>query len=64
MEDVMLRVRLAEGLPLDRVNSAGRVRIQELVADGLIDESQLTRGRVVLTQNGRLLADLVVRTLT
>ena len=64
MEDVMLRVRLAEGLPLDRVNSAARARIPDLVADGLVDESQLTFGRVVLTQNGRLLADLVVRRLT
>ena len=45
MEDVMLRVRLAEGLPLDRVNSAARARIPDLVADGLVDESQLTFGR-------------------
>ncbi|HAM21681.1 MAG TPA: coproporphyrinogen III oxidase [Actinobacteria bacterium] len=64
LEDVMLRLRLAEGLPLDRVNSGQRHRVQELASDGLLDESQLTRGQLVLTRNGRLLADLVVRTLT
>lgn len=63
-EDVMLRLRLAEGLPLDRVMEQRRGELPRLVRDGLVDENQLTHGRVVVTRRGRLLADLVVRTLT
>jgi oxygen-independent coproporphyrinogen-3 oxidase len=60
LEEVLLRVRLAEGLPLVLVPDAGRDQVADLVADGLV----LRRGAVlVLTRAGRLLADAVVRRL-
>ena len=41
----------------------GRGAIAGLIADGLIDGRAALNGRVVLTLNGRLLADAVVRRL-
>ncbi|HEX9833892.1 MAG TPA: radical SAM family heme chaperone HemW [Mycobacterium sp.] len=59
-EDVMLRVRLRDGLPLATLNTAERRRAQTVIEDGL-----LTRDgdHLILTDPGRLLADAVVRTL-
>jgi putative oxygen-independent coproporphyrinogen III oxidase len=57
MEHVMLRTRLASGLPLD-ADLAEPAR--RLAADGLLD---ITGDRAVLTLRGRLLADAVVREL-
>lgn len=63
-ELVMLRLRLADGLPLDHLEPAGRARVGALVADGLVEGVAAVRDRtVVLTLRGRLLADLVVREL-
>ncbi|GAB3188903.1 radical SAM family heme chaperone HemW [Nesterenkonia suensis] len=76
LEHLMLRLRIAEGLdvatyealpgaqPLDEATLGG------LVADGLAEEAALRpdadhpRGRVVLTLQGRLLADAVTRRLS
>lgn len=59
-EEVLLKIRLREGLPLDRLGDAERQRAQTAVADGLL----VAEGeRVVLTPRGRLLADGVVRSL-
>src|SRR4051794_189059 len=60
-EDVMLRVRLAEGLPLDVLSTKGRAVADQLAADGLVEGTDLDQGRLILTQRGRLLADAVVR---
>ncbi len=59
-EDVMLRVRLRDGLPVSTLNEAERRRAEIVIEDGL-----LTRDgdRLILTDPGRLLADAVVRTL-
>ncbi|WRS29384.1 radical SAM family heme chaperone HemW [Actinomycetaceae bacterium MB13-C1-2] len=57
-ERVMLGIRTLEGLP------AGGVPAEvahSLVDDGLVEADQLERGRLVLTLNGRLLADHVTR---
>lgn len=59
-EDVMLRIRLREGLPLDLLDAAERGRAAVAVADGLLSNEG---DRMVLTDRGRLLADGVVRTL-
>jgi len=61
-EDVMLRVRLVDGLPLEVLPAERRAAIDELSADGLVDPALLVSGRLVLTRRGRLLADAVVRT--
>lgn len=55
-EAVMTRLRLAEGCP-EAVVGAPEV-IEALVADGLVERSA---SRLSLTDEGRLLADLVVR---
>ncbi|WP_105030300.1 radical SAM family heme chaperone HemW [Arthrobacter ruber] len=63
VEDVMLRVRLREGLPTQSLTSTGRRAVAGLIADGLVDPAAAFAGRVVLTLHGRLLADAVVRRL-
>jgi oxygen-independent coproporphyrinogen-3 oxidase len=63
-ERVMLRLRLASGLPLDLLNAAGRAAAERAAADGLLAPDALAAGRrAVLTRRGRLLADGVVREL-
>lgn len=59
-EDVLLKVRLRQGLPLARLGAAERERAEAVLADGLLDYHG---DRLVLTGRGRLLADAVVRTL-
>ncbi|WCN84745.1 radical SAM family heme chaperone HemW [Micromonospora sp. LH3U1] len=63
MEDVMLRLRLASGLPLAVLDATGRVGAERALADGLLDAEAYAAGRAVLTLRGRLLADAVVRDL-
>ncbi|GIE29809.1 coproporphyrinogen III oxidase [Actinoplanes italicus] len=58
MEDVMLRVRLRDGIPLDRVDATGAARA---LSDGLLEPHAYDEGRLVLTLRGRLLADAVIR---
>ncbi|MFD9706022.1 radical SAM family heme chaperone HemW [Lentzea sp. NPDC059081] len=60
VERVLLELRLAEGLPLDVLDSAGREEAKQAIADGLLEPSD---DRCVLTDRGRLLADAVVRRL-
>jgi oxygen-independent coproporphyrinogen-3 oxidase len=63
-EDVLLRSRLVEGLPLTAVPARQRGEVALLVADGLLDDGAARAGRVVPTLRGRLLADVVARSLT
>ena len=63
MEDVMLRLRLASGLPLAALDPAGRAGAERALADGLLSAPEYAAGRAVLTLRGRLLADAVVRDL-
>jgi putative oxygen-independent coproporphyrinogen III oxidase len=60
VEDVMLRLRLRDGLPLAVLNEGERARAATVIDDGLV---VLHADRLVLTDRGRLLADAVVRTL-
>ena len=60
MEEVMLGVRLAQGIALDTVSVD---RVKDLVAGGLVDPNGVAMGRVQLTLAGRLLADAVIRDL-
>lgn len=62
-EEVLLGVRLADGLPVGVLGPLGRRAVAGLVADGLVDGRSAVRGRVVLTRRGRLLADTVVGSL-
>lgn len=56
LEDVMLRLRLREGIEIEKLQN-----VEAMVADGLVDVSD---GRAVLTLRGRLLADHVIRSVT
>ncbi|NIJ13236.1 oxygen-independent coproporphyrinogen-3 oxidase [Saccharomonospora amisosensis] len=63
LERVMLELRLADGLPFDALDEAGVRQARAAAADGLLESPALRRGRAVLTDAGRLLADAVVRRL-
>ncbi|WP_425546412.1 radical SAM family heme chaperone HemW [Amycolatopsis minnesotensis] len=64
LERVMLELRVVEGLPLAALDDAGVAEARAAAAEGLLDPSALDeRGRAVLTDRGRLLADGVVRRL-
>ncbi|MEO6413897.1 MAG: radical SAM family heme chaperone HemW [Pedococcus sp.] len=63
-ERVLLAVRLVDGLPIEDLRDDGRLAVAGLIADGLVDgPAALRRQRVVLTRQGRLLTDTVVRRL-
>ncbi|GAA5170464.1 radical SAM family heme chaperone HemW [Pseudonocardia eucalypti] len=62
-ERVMLRLRLAEGLPVEMLDAPARAAAARAATDGLLAPDALTAGRAVLTPQGRLLADAVVRAL-
>jgi len=64
MEEIMLRVRLAEGLPLSLLTASARAETERMLAMSLIDPAAHAAGRLVLTLRGRLLADAVIRDLT
>ncbi|MGQ0465764.1 MAG: radical SAM family heme chaperone HemW [Sporichthyaceae bacterium] len=64
LENVMLRLRLREGLALDELSAGGCALAERAVVDGLLEPAALAGGRAVLTLRGRLLADGVIRDLT
>jgi putative oxygen-independent coproporphyrinogen III oxidase len=64
LERILLLTRLAEGCPVAELDPAGQAAARVAVADGLADPAAHAAGRVVLTRQGRLLADMVVRALT
>jgi putative oxygen-independent coproporphyrinogen III oxidase len=59
IEDVMLRLRLRDGLPASSAIDDAAVR--RVLDDNLLDQASYDDGRLVLTLRGRLLADAVVR---
>ena len=64
-ERVMLRLRLASGLPLALLDADGRSAAERAAADGLLEliGPAAEPDRAVLTRRGRLLADSVVHAL-
>ncbi len=62
-EQIMLRLRLRDGLPLTLLSADGRRAAVEAVGYGLLSRVEHLAGRAVLTLRGRLLADAVVRSL-
>ena len=63
VEQVLLAVRLRDGLPAEALDAAGRAALPAQVEAGLVEPGPLDHGRIVLTLRGRLLADAVVRDL-
>ena len=63
-EDVMLKIRLRQGLPMDQLAAAERERAESLLTARAEDRLVLAESdNLVLTDRGRLLADVVVREL-
>nr|WP_221185361.1 radical SAM family heme chaperone HemW [Flexivirga oryzae] len=65
-EQVLLGIRLTDGLPLVVLDDRGRDAVAALIADGLLDGAAAVRrddAVARLTLRGRLLADTVVRRL-
>jgi len=62
-ERLLLEVRMVEGLDLTGLPPAATRQGEQCVRWGLAEREALIRGRLVLTQRGRLLADAVVRDL-
>ncbi|TAM70099.1 MAG: coproporphyrinogen III oxidase [Microbacteriaceae bacterium] len=63
VENVLLRVRIRDGISIATLSEHGRRAVAGLIADGLIDAKAALGGTVVVTLRGRLLADAVVRRL-
>ncbi|GAA0400775.1 coproporphyrinogen III oxidase [Acrocarpospora corrugata] len=64
IERVMLELRLISGFPLDDFAPGVRPAVARALADGLLDVDAFKTGHAVLTRNGRLLADALIRDLT
>jgi oxygen-independent coproporphyrinogen-3 oxidase len=64
MEDIMLGVRLREGFPVSALPASAAQLAERHVASAHLDPEEFRLGRLVLTRQGRLLADAVVRDLT
>jgi oxygen-independent coproporphyrinogen-3 oxidase len=56
-EELMLGLRLREGIDLTTLNSAALEVVQDAVAQGLLYADMMALGKAVLTPRGRLLAD-------
>ncbi len=65
LEQIMLGVRLADGIGLEAIPVPRRAAVAGLIAAGLVDGQETVgpRRRIVLTRRGRLLADTVIREL-
>jgi len=62
-ERVMLGVRRRSGIDLDELPGSVQAVVPQLAGWGLLDQTGLQAGRLVLTQRGRLMADAVVKEL-
>ena len=59
-EEIMLGLRLREGLPLSTLAQEGLAQAKLAVDEGLLDPEYFSEGKAVLTFKGRLLADGLV----
>ena len=59
----MLRIRMREGLPITSFTPEQQARLLEFYNRGLFEEDSWEHGHAVLSLQGRLLADQVVRDL-
>jgi len=63
VERIMLELRIADGLPVEVVPEENREMLAVHRDRGHLDPEPLAAGRAVLTRQGRLLADAVIRDL-
>ncbi|MGO2047219.1 MAG: radical SAM family heme chaperone HemW, partial [Brachybacterium tyrofermentans] len=62
-ERIMLELRIVDGLSVDEVPEETRPQLAVHRDRGHLDADALDAGRAVLTRQGRLLADAVIRDL-
>ena len=62
-EEILLRIRLSSGLPLDFFTKAELVILNSYLAQGHLEEKSWQSGQLKLSISGRLLADQIVRAL-
>ena len=62
-EEILLRIRLSSGLPLDFFTKAELVILNSYLAQGHLEEKAWQSGQLKLSISGRLLADQIVRAL-
>ena len=63
LERAMLLTRIVDGMDTSELKPEGRTAIAGLIADGLVVPEAAFAKRIVLTLQGRLLADAVLRRL-
>lgn len=63
VERLMLELRLSSGFPLADVDPSVRTAVAQALGTGLLQPEPFKRGRMVLTLQGRLLADALIRDL-
>lgn len=59
-EEIMLGLRLREGISLSTLEDSGYAQAELAVSEGLLDPVAFSEGRAILTFQGRLLADGLV----
>jgi oxygen-independent coproporphyrinogen-3 oxidase len=59
-ENIMLGLRLREGLDLNLLSEKAKAEANSAIGEGLIYSDMFALGRVILTPKGRLLADGLV----
>jgi len=64
MERILLGLRMHSGIPTSWVGPEAPPLLAQWVSRGLLDGKDLLSGRIVLTQSGRLVADLLASELT
>ncbi len=57
LEDILLRLRLVDGVSLEMLSADGGEAARAAAGDGLLEPRHLDNGRAILTMRGRLLAD-------
>ena len=62
-EEILLRIRLSSGLPLDFFTQAELAILNSYLAQGHLEEKAWQSGQLKLSISGRLLADQIVRAL-
>ena len=63
VENLMLKIRMREGISRDLFSPEQLIKLEEFFARELFIASEWERGRIVLSIQGRLLADQIVREL-
>ena len=63
-EDILLKIRLREGVPISSLSLIAREYLTNNLNTGWFVDEEFDRGVVVLTATGRLVADAIVRHLT